>query len=266
MLAQNEWRKLSRQIIRRDHATCQAVCGCTLTLTVHHIIPRSEGGSDDPANLITLCAACHNEIEETDIRTSARVRIFVPHWHETVSWWETKPQQKPRAPVVRKLAKPERKMTKPRGIHLRLDTQHVQIAAPEPKTKQDVKPEVKPGRSISEILMSLRKAYAPPTVTDGEFSWVRREIMTRLLDADDGFDPFELNQTAEAWDILLRWWATGAKIPLSQQSVLGIYEESPIYDDFDGLYRPRLALDLATRITQLEALLQAAREQLEESR
>jgi hypothetical protein len=29
-------------------------------LEVHHKIPRSEGGSDNPSNLITLCSHCHN--------------------------------------------------------------------------------------------------------------------------------------------------------------------------------------------------------------
>lgn len=35
---------------------------------VHHVVKRSQGGSDDPANLLDLCCACHtwahaNEVE-----------------------------------------------------------------------------------------------------------------------------------------------------------------------------------------------------------
>ena len=32
-------------------------------LEEHHIIPRRHGGSDDPENLVTLCANCHRAIE-----------------------------------------------------------------------------------------------------------------------------------------------------------------------------------------------------------
>ena len=43
----------------RDGYTCQ-VCGSHEKLEVHHLIPRAEGGSDRPANLITLCEKCHD--------------------------------------------------------------------------------------------------------------------------------------------------------------------------------------------------------------
>lgn len=52
----------------RDGFTCQAhrvglpACTCdTLTdLTIHHLVPRAQGGSDDLDNLLTLCRACHD--------------------------------------------------------------------------------------------------------------------------------------------------------------------------------------------------------------
>lgn len=31
------------------------------TLEIHHIIPVSEGGLDEPENIIVLCTACHKE-------------------------------------------------------------------------------------------------------------------------------------------------------------------------------------------------------------
>lgn len=31
-------------------------------LNVHHIKPVSEGGGDEPENLITLCKDCHKEV------------------------------------------------------------------------------------------------------------------------------------------------------------------------------------------------------------
>jgi hypothetical protein len=50
------------EILRRDNLTCQ-VCGQKkrrTNLEVHHIIPRSKGGTDDSTNLITLCKYCHD--------------------------------------------------------------------------------------------------------------------------------------------------------------------------------------------------------------
>lgn len=50
----------------RDQGICR-VCGKKVKLhdnnyegEVHHIMPRSKGGSDHPKNLILLCVDCHN--------------------------------------------------------------------------------------------------------------------------------------------------------------------------------------------------------------
>ncbi len=37
-----------------------ARCGSTKNLEQHHIIPKSEGGSDDASNLQWLCEGCHD--------------------------------------------------------------------------------------------------------------------------------------------------------------------------------------------------------------
>ena len=44
----------------RDGFTCWN-CGTHDNLRVHHIIQRKDGGSDRPANLITLCEKCHTD-------------------------------------------------------------------------------------------------------------------------------------------------------------------------------------------------------------
>ncbi len=62
-----EWRAIAKVVKARDKHTCKS-CRIKVGLTVHHIIPREEGGKDYPPNLITLCENCHNEIEELDIR------------------------------------------------------------------------------------------------------------------------------------------------------------------------------------------------------
>jgi 5-methylcytosine-specific restriction protein A len=75
------WMRLKGAILRRDRYTCQD-CGDAYgaarrkvfdqrlrrgkggyrweSLEVHHIVPRSRGGSDHPGNLKTLCPGCHS--------------------------------------------------------------------------------------------------------------------------------------------------------------------------------------------------------------
>jgi len=56
------WDTIRKWVIRRDEFQCQGcTVGCTV-MNVHHIIPVSSGGSDDPSNLITLCEDCHSQI------------------------------------------------------------------------------------------------------------------------------------------------------------------------------------------------------------
>ncbi|MFP3727115.1 RNA-guided endonuclease IscB [Priestia filamentosa] len=60
---QKEFYNLREYILHRDHHTCQNP-NCKnkskeKVLVLHHIIFRSNGGSDSPNNLITLCDKCH---------------------------------------------------------------------------------------------------------------------------------------------------------------------------------------------------------------
>jgi hypothetical protein len=47
-------------VLARDGHQCRK-CGRGQALHAHHIVPTWQGGSDDPANLVTLCAPCHAE-------------------------------------------------------------------------------------------------------------------------------------------------------------------------------------------------------------
>lgn len=54
-------RRLRFEILRRDNHTCR-YCGSAapdVKLTVDHVTPVALGGSDDPTNLVTACAACN---------------------------------------------------------------------------------------------------------------------------------------------------------------------------------------------------------------
>jgi hypothetical protein len=54
-----------REVLSRDRHRCRRP-GCTSTryLEVHHITPRSRGGGNEAANLVTLCAGCHQLVHE----------------------------------------------------------------------------------------------------------------------------------------------------------------------------------------------------------
>lgn len=53
-------------VLNRDNYTCQCCKGKhkDSKLEVHHIIYRSQGGSDEESNLITLCHTCHKALHD----------------------------------------------------------------------------------------------------------------------------------------------------------------------------------------------------------
>jgi predicted restriction endonuclease len=55
------WNMIRKAVLRRDRFQCQG-CGRTGGLDLHHIVPVSRGGEDDPMNLISLCRECHTAI------------------------------------------------------------------------------------------------------------------------------------------------------------------------------------------------------------
>jgi len=54
------------RVLERDQHRCSGrfLGGeCSAVLDVHHILPRSEGGTDEPENLLTLCHSHHPMLE-----------------------------------------------------------------------------------------------------------------------------------------------------------------------------------------------------------
>lgn len=72
------WRRLREQVLQRDCYTCQH-CGrvcLSENLCADHIINRARGGTDNLANLQTLCNECHtfktaNESKGGGVESSA---------------------------------------------------------------------------------------------------------------------------------------------------------------------------------------------------
>ena len=56
-----------KAIYKRDGYRC-SLCDSTKYLQIHHCIPRGQGGSDHPHNLITLCSDCHAMAHGVNLR------------------------------------------------------------------------------------------------------------------------------------------------------------------------------------------------------
>lgn len=60
-------REVRRAVYKREGWAC-ALCDSPKYLQVHHIIKRSQGGSNHPHNLICLCSDCHALAHGMDLR------------------------------------------------------------------------------------------------------------------------------------------------------------------------------------------------------
>jgi len=60
-----------QEVMIRDRHTCQGQgCSSKRYLEVHHKVPRSAGGGNEAANLVTLCSACHRLVHrDTNFQT-----------------------------------------------------------------------------------------------------------------------------------------------------------------------------------------------------
>jgi len=56
-----EWEKTKYNVVQRDGYRCTRCGANNIQLYVHHIIPLSEGGTNDPKNLTTLCENCYEK-------------------------------------------------------------------------------------------------------------------------------------------------------------------------------------------------------------
>jgi len=65
--------KLRKKVRERDGHECQ-FCESEENLHTHHIVPKKAGGSDSKENLITVCASCHNTIENTQGNALKRIK------------------------------------------------------------------------------------------------------------------------------------------------------------------------------------------------
>lgn len=61
-------------IYRRDGFAC-VYCGSTVKLTLDHVIPHCEGGSNCHSNLVTCCHACNCSRGKKSLRAFAKAAV-----------------------------------------------------------------------------------------------------------------------------------------------------------------------------------------------
>jgi len=64
---QKDFWNVREYVLYRDNHTCQHCHAKGIVLEVHHIIPRSNGGTDRPNNQITLCLKCHEQVTQNKL-------------------------------------------------------------------------------------------------------------------------------------------------------------------------------------------------------
>lgn len=76
-----KWKRVRKTVLERQEHQC-LFCGVSDEahrerysngLDVHHVIPRSDGGSDTPDNLAALCRSCHKTLESVHARAMDNV-------------------------------------------------------------------------------------------------------------------------------------------------------------------------------------------------
>lgn len=64
---------VKRNVLSRDRHRCQSPgCNSARFPEVHHIIPRNQGGSNKPENLVSLCGGCHQPLHDRGSKNCPR--------------------------------------------------------------------------------------------------------------------------------------------------------------------------------------------------
>lgn len=58
--ARASWEEQKRRVWARSQGWCEAPRCCRRAVDVHHLVKRSQGGTNDLTNLAALCRPCHD--------------------------------------------------------------------------------------------------------------------------------------------------------------------------------------------------------------
>lgn len=84
---EGDWRRSRVSILRRDNfkcVECEKSCNSD-EADIHHLLPRSAGGRDEPSNLITLCDGCHAAHHPK--LSAGLARRAIERWAVTLALW-----------------------------------------------------------------------------------------------------------------------------------------------------------------------------------
>jgi len=70
---QKGFHNVKAYVLHRDGYQCQKCKIKNTKLHVHHIVFKSNGGTDTPSNLITLCKSCHTELHNGDFEIKGAI-------------------------------------------------------------------------------------------------------------------------------------------------------------------------------------------------
>lgn len=82
-----DWAAVRSIVLARDNYACRECSqdAGRRSLDVHHLMPRSFGGSDDPTNLVTLCDGCHAAHHPT--LQVGLARRLIERWGVALARW-----------------------------------------------------------------------------------------------------------------------------------------------------------------------------------
>src|SRR5579862_1811965 len=91
------WQETRKIVLSRDNSRCVS-CGEVCQrgeADVHHLVPRSLGGSDEASNLVTLCDGCHGT-HHPNLQASLS-RRFIERWAMRLAKWLDRQRELPEA-------------------------------------------------------------------------------------------------------------------------------------------------------------------------
>jgi 5-methylcytosine-specific restriction endonuclease McrA len=74
-----EWQAARKSVLTRSYGRCEARWdGCRMYAEhVHHIKRRSQGGGNEPSNLLACCFSCHESIHRNPAKASEKGHLFL---------------------------------------------------------------------------------------------------------------------------------------------------------------------------------------------
>lgn len=151
------FKNVKQYVLTRDKRTCQH-CGKNNTkLEVHHIKFRSQGGTDTPNNLITLCSKCHKDLHNGEFEIKAVKKDYKPNTFMAIihnRFWKDIPTMRETFGYI----------TKQQRLSLGLEKTHYNDAfcIAGGNTQERVKPiELKQKHRNNRVLQLNRKGFKP---------------------------------------------------------------------------------------------------------